>query len=205
MIEVWVIALFITSYAWGSLPTGKLFQRLPSIWLRFLFSMVKGAVPLVCCLSISRSFGFPDWIAEVGAPNLMTLKWWVLFFTLLGHCFSPFLRFRAAGKGLFTAFGGLLLISPLGAGVGVLTFVIAYSWNHGAWRALLGQSTQATQQDLIAIARISGLLAANTAVLVLEQVGYSIWPMALIALIVLIRHEEEIDHLLDSSSRSVEH
>jgi acyl phosphate:glycerol-3-phosphate acyltransferase len=45
---------------------------------------------------------------------------------ILGHCFSPFLRFRG-GKGVATALGVFLVLSPPAALVGVVAFAAVYA------------------------------------------------------------------------------
>ena len=65
--------------------------------------------------------------AELSAhPGLQkVVEGWIFgFAAILGHCFSPFLRFRG-GKGIATSAGVMLVLYPLFAAIALVYFVIA--------------------------------------------------------------------------------
>ncbi len=69
--------------------------------------------------------------AKGGIPVAIAIHFWgepwIVAFTggaaILGHCFSPFLEFHG-GKGVATAFGVFLVLTPTIAGIAVLVFLI---------------------------------------------------------------------------------
>ena len=73
-----------------------------------ILDAAKGALPVLA----TRAAGVDGWgLAAAGMA------------AVLGHCFSPWLRFRG-GKGVATALGVFLVVAPAAAGVGVATFVV---------------------------------------------------------------------------------
>ncbi len=63
------------------------------------------------------------WLVSHGAPGA-TLGWLFGFGAILGHCFSPFLKFNG-GKGIATSAGVMLRLYPVWAGVALAYFVVA--------------------------------------------------------------------------------
>lgn len=113
----------------------------------------------------------------------LSASWGAGFAVVLGHCFSPFLNFRG-GKGVATAFGVLLLLSPISAGFGLLGFVIAFLYRR-----------------IVSLASMAGLGTATVGFLVLNPIGVHLWFGAATALLVLIRHEKNIDALLENREK----
>ena len=75
-----------------------------------LLDAAKGALPT---LVAQHYCGWSSVIALTGAA------------TILGHCFSPFLKGKG-GKGVATSFGVFLVIAPKLAGIAVLVFVVIW-------------------------------------------------------------------------------
>ncbi len=65
---------------------------------------------------------FAVWLASHGAHGV-ALGWLFGFGAILGHCFSPFLKFNG-GKGIATSAGVMLQLYPLWAAVGLAFFVV---------------------------------------------------------------------------------
>ncbi len=129
-----MIALVIAGFAAGSIPFGLLLARRRGINIKehgsgnigatnvarvlgaklgaivLVLDAGKGALPTLAAL---RLCGMPWIVALTGAA------------TILGHCFSPFLRGKG-GKGVATSFGVFLVISPQAAGIAVLVFVVVW-------------------------------------------------------------------------------
>jgi len=66
---------------------------------------------------------FAVWLVSHGAPGA-ALGWLFGFGVILGHCYSPFLKFNG-GKGIATSAGVMLRIYPLWAAVAMAYFVLA--------------------------------------------------------------------------------
>lgn len=64
---------------------------------------------------------FAVWLAGHGAPGA-ALGWLFGFGAILGHCYSPFLKFNG-GKGIATSAGVMLRLYPLWAAIGLAFFM----------------------------------------------------------------------------------
>ncbi len=100
------------------------------------------------------------------------------FAAFLGHLFPVFFQFKG-GKGVATALGGFLALSPALAGAGLLTWLIVF-----------------------AISRISSLSALTAAALtpvfslwIIDSIGAR-WIILLVALLLIARHHSNIRRLL---------
>ena len=104
---------------------------------------------------------------------------------ILGHCFSPWLRFRG-GKGVATSLGVMLACAPIIAGGAVATFAVIYA--------------------LTRVASLASLAAAGGAVLLFATIGPGgAYTQMMIgaALIILIQHRANIRRLLGHSELQV--
>lgn len=188
MLEKTVILLL--AYLIGSIPFGLVFSRLVSgqdirtlgsgnigatnvfrsvgkIWgvLTLLADLAKGAVPVV--------------MVRIVLPGQEDFWWWVGLAAVLGHCFSLFLGCRG-GKGVATALGGFLILSPKALLVGIIVFGVAAFLTR---TASVG-SLSAMAGILVAIPLCHGLF--TTAFLV----------SGLIAATVVLRHQANISRLI---------
>lgn len=78
-----------------------------------LADIAKGAAPLVAYRYVIEPPAEPWWLLAVGlAP-------------VLGHCFSPWLKFRG-GKGVATSFGVFVVADPIAALIAVGVFALLY-------------------------------------------------------------------------------
>jgi glycerol-3-phosphate acyltransferase PlsY len=125
--------LLLAAYALGSIPVGALVARTRGIdifkvgsgnigatnviraagWrvgaVVFMADVLKGFLP-----TLAGRFLFPGHEWEWAAAGLAAA---------LGHCFSPFLKFRG-GKGVSCMLGMVLCVSPTIAAVTLITFVV---------------------------------------------------------------------------------
>ena len=124
-------ALIVLAALAGSIPFGLLIARARGIDIRTTGSGNIGAT------NVSRSLGLkvgaivlvldaakgalPVWLATRGCSELGVAL--VGGAAILGHCFSPWLRFRG-GKGVATALGVFLVIPPAATGLGVVAFAL---------------------------------------------------------------------------------
>lgn len=134
----------VAAYLFGSIPFGKLIagkvahvditqkgsgnigatnvaRELSIKWgiLTLVLDMLKGFVPVVlfACLAPTAGIGHEIGLSVVGLS------------ALLGHQFSIFLKFRG-GKGVGTALGIYLAISPLSCLIALMLFIlIVYVWD----------------------------------------------------------------------------
>ena len=168
------IAWIVIAYIAGSIPFGVLIARSKGVDIRsvgsgnpgatnvgrtlgrrfgilcFLLDTTKGAVPVLLA----------GWSRGVLGDDLGTLQptdaWWWLGIAaaaILGHCFSPWLGFKG-GKGVATAFGGMLSMWP------VLTISVLLAL--AVWAVLLVASR------MMSLASMGGAVALP--VIILTQV-----------------------------------
>ena len=124
-----LFGVIFLSFLMGSVPFGFIVGKLKGVDVRNYGSGNIGAT------NVSRVLGkkygvlvlFLD--ALKGAlPVLFAGKYGVLagISAILGHCFSPFLKFRG-GKGVATALGAFLVISPKVTALAFLIFVFIFT------------------------------------------------------------------------------
>jgi glycerol-3-phosphate acyltransferase PlsY len=132
--------LFLYVFILGSIPTGFIIGKIYGVDVRkrgsgnigatnvrrvigkrasvvtFVFDLAKGYLA-----AASPLFFSPSLFSDLSSDSLRFLSSACGFVGILGHCFSPFLRFRG-GKGVATAFGAFLWIRPELALVSVMIF-----------------------------------------------------------------------------------
>ena len=83
-----------------------------------LFDVVKGClIPLVLLIAGSK-----DWM-PIYVTTCECMAYIYAFFAVVGHCFPLYYGFKG-GKGIATAAGALLVISPAATGIALVEFVI---------------------------------------------------------------------------------
>ena len=84
----------------------------------FVFDILKGClVPLVLILT-----GDKPWM-PIFVTTCLTMAYIYAFFAVVGHCFPLYYGFKG-GKGIATAAGALLVISPAATGIALVEFVV---------------------------------------------------------------------------------
>lgn len=78
--------------------------------LIFIFDFLKGIVPIIFCWIIAK-YWLSQYINEINKINLNFLFYLSGFFSIIGHIFPIFFKFKG-GKGVATAAGVILVISP---------------------------------------------------------------------------------------------
>jgi glycerol-3-phosphate acyltransferase PlsY len=117
------------------------------------------------------------------------VQWSVAVLAVIGHCFSPFLKFEG-GKGVATGVGILLVLSPLSALVGLAAW-----YGVGRWL------------KISSISSLSGLLAAVLASLLIHPGGLSgignHAPLLIITFIVFYKHIPNLIRLFKKEENAI--
>jgi glycerol-3-phosphate acyltransferase PlsY len=157
----------------------------PAGFLTFLFDLLKGAGPI----ALMAYTGLPDALGSLihiqDGSSLTTplLLWSMGLFAVLGHCYSPWIQFKG-GKGVATAFGVLAVLSPLSALAGLIGYVCAFMLT-----------------KVSSVGSLTGLTLTAVAYLVMNPVTAATGPGALLIFVILIRHEANLDALLENRER----
>ncbi len=138
-----------------------------------IFDALKGAVLVL----IAKFAGFPPAV------------WWMVgIMTVLGHCYSPFLRFEG-GKGVATGMGVVLVLLPVEALIGIVVW------------AIVAKTTK-----ISSLASLSGLTAVIIASFLLHpELPYvkSHAPLFLLAFIIFYKHLPNIARLIQGKEGRV--
>jgi glycerol-3-phosphate acyltransferase PlsY len=207
--------LFAVSFLLGSIPFGLLMarafrvgdlqsrgsgnigatnvSRVVGFWpagaLTFLLDVLKGLLPTLLVSLAPVQSVWTAWWERMGHPGVEiseSVVWLVAFFAVLGHCFSPWVGFKG-GKGVATGFGVILVLSPWAAAAGILMFAFTFlKTKTGSLSSLLGLLT-----------------VALTYVVIHDRQAYGAytWVGAAILFLILVRHESNLDGLLQGQER----
>ena len=204
----WIIAIVLSYFA-GSIPFGVLIAKTKGVNIRehgsknigatnvgrvlgkklglccFVLDVFKGAVPVYVVGQFATTFGQP---IETMPTNTMLLWICIALAALLGYMSSPWLRF-GGGKGVATAFGGLVAMWPL------LTIPVLLAFL--AWVVTLKSSKMISLASLVAS---FVLFADSTAIVFLHATPTHAWPLlavtALIACMVFWKHRSNIGRII---------
>lgn len=127
-----IIFRFIVCFVCGSIPFAVLAMKGSGIDIRQVGSgnpgfnnvlrVSKWRAVLTLIGDMGKGF-LALWLVRHGAPGV-ALGWLFGFGAILGHCYSPFLKFNG-GKGIATSAGVMLLLYPFWAAVAMAYFVAA--------------------------------------------------------------------------------
>ena len=181
------IILVIAAYLLGSIPTGLLLARAFGVDIRtagsgnigatnvyrtlgkkvgimtLMGDCLKGMLPVLAAYNL---FGFPvEWIALTGLA------------AFLGHVYTVFLRFKG-GKGVATALGVFLAISPLSvlAAMAIFAFVL-WKWRY------------------VSLASITAAAAIPLILTLVDQRRVIVLMSIIIGAIVIAKHRDNISRL----------
>lgn len=208
--------LFVLAFLLGSIPFGLLMarafrvhdlqargsgnigatnvSRVVGFWpagaLTFLLDVLKGFLPVLVVSLATVQNGWTGWWEGMGRSGVEitdNVIWLVGLFAVLGHCFSPWVRFKG-GKGVATGFGVILMLSPWAGLAGIVVFVFTF-----------------LKTKTSSLASISGLMTVAITHLVIRDhhaYGSYTWVGAAILFLILVRHESNLDGLLGGKERS---
>jgi glycerol-3-phosphate acyltransferase PlsY len=185
-----ITLIIVAAYLIGSIPTGLLLGKAYGIDVRTTGSGNIGATNLY--RTVGRKIGLITLAGDclkglipillVKASNLPPdVAAWVGMAAFCGHVFSVFLAFKG-GKGVATALGVFLALAPLAVAIAIALFaVIMFVWRYVS----LGSIVAAAVMPLAVF-----FLGGNRTVIMVTL---------LIAVIVIIRHYENIKRLLSGT------
>ncbi|MCL5006281.1 MAG: glycerol-3-phosphate acyltransferase [Acidobacteria bacterium] len=126
-----IIARFVVCFLFGSIPFAVLAMKGSGIDIRQVGSgnpgfnnvlrVSKWRAVLTLIGDMGKGF-FALWLVRHGAPGA-GLGWLFGFGAILGHCYSPFLKFNG-GKGIATSAGVMLVLYPIWAAAAMAYFVV---------------------------------------------------------------------------------
>jgi glycerol-3-phosphate acyltransferase PlsY len=181
------IALVVSAYLLGSVPSGYILGSMAGVDVRKLGSGNVGATNVARVLGKGRGVltliadATKGWLPVFAAQQLdmslpvITLAGGAAF---LGHLYSLFLRFEG-GKGVATAFGVILALAPVPTAISMAVFAIVFA---------------ATR-----VVSLGSLTAAIAAPVSLWVLGYPSLVTALVGFIALMitwRHRDNLQRLL---------
>ena len=200
--------IFLIAFALGSVPIGlivaRIFKvkdltrkgsgnigatnvsRVVGVWPAGVITLVLDVAKGVFAVLLAMPMGIQFLQVLVGSADSGTVElshttpWLAGLFVVLGHCYSPWLQFKG-GKGVATGLGAFLVLSPLSALFGVIGFIITF-----------------LSKRIVSLASIAGVVVLAITYLIFNVVTVNLLPGAMMLLIVLIRHEANIDALLEN-------
>jgi len=181
-----LLLLLVGAYLLGSIPTGLLLGKAYGIDVRKEGSGNIGATNLY--RTVGRKVGIITLVGDClkGMLPVLAVKYstlpleyaaWVGLAAFCGHVFSVFLRFRG-GKGVATALGVFLALSPLAVTIALGVFVVLML----VWRYVSLASISAAAVMPIAVWSLGGGRVMGVVTMI-------------VAVIVIIRHTENIIRL----------
>jgi glycerol-3-phosphate acyltransferase PlsY len=186
-------ALFIViaaAYLIGSIPTGLLLGKAYGVDVRKEGSGNIGATNLY--RTVGRKVGIITLIGDClkGLLPVVLVKFsalppefaaWVGLAAFCGHVFSVFLKFKG-GKGVATALGVFLALAPLAVAIAIALFaVLMFFWRY------------------VSLGSIAAAAIMPLAVFLLGESRIVTTVTFIIAMIVILRHHENIKRLLSGS------
>lgn len=169
----------------GATNVSRVLGFWPAGFLTFVLDAAKGSVPILLASPIGSRF-WMEWVGDSGHLLSERSLWSVGLLAVLGHCFSPWLKFKG-GKGVATGLGAIAILSPWSAVAGLLGFVLTFV------------STKTGS-----IASLGGLTIAAVTHLVMNPVGPHLWAGAAMVGVILVRHEANLTALLEGKEARFE-
>lgn len=182
-----LVIVIVAAYLTGSIPTGLLLGKAYGVDVRKEGSGNIGATNLY--RTVGRKVGIITLIGDClkGLLPVLLVKYstlppefaaWVGLAAFCGHVFSVFLKFKG-GKGVATALGVFLALAPLAVAIAIALFaVVMFFWRYVS----LASITAAAAMPLAVFFR-GGSRTLTTVTFI-------------IALIVIVRHSENIKRLI---------
>ncbi len=160
----------------GNIGATNAFRVLGKVWGSFVLAVdiLKGMLPVILTAMILE-----------GDPHLIALKIISSVCTVLGHNFTPWLKFKG-GKGIATSAGALLGLMPVVSVSVILIFVAVFKITR---YVSVGSITAA-----VFLPVITGVLYRGTP----EFIPYTVFALIL-GVLAIVRHKSNIRRLLDGT------
>lgn len=192
-----VIAILLAlAYLSGSIPFGWLVARARGVDIQTVGSGNIGAANVT--RTLGKRLGAVVLVADAlkGAlPVLVCMRLpidageWLAgtlgLAATVGHCFPVWLGFRG-GKGVATALGVLCVLDPLALGVGLGAFLLVYA-----------------AKRYVSLASLIAAMAVLAAEVVLGRPRVTIGLTALLVVLIVARHRENLERLVGGRERRV--
>jgi glycerol-3-phosphate acyltransferase PlsY len=162
-------------------------SRVHGFWpwgaMTLVFDLLKGVLPVLPWMPWSIGFT-SEFFGLVELETASTvIAWGAGFFSVFGHCFTPWLGFRG-GKGVATGFGALLVLSPWAALVGAAVYGVTF-----------------LNVRMGSLGSLVGLVGVGLGHLVFQDLQTPHLFGLGILWIIIIRHSENLDALLEGTER----
>jgi len=198
------VLLYMAAYLVGAIPFGLVLAKVyagvdiksegsKSIGATNVLRVVKQKDPALAkklgaaTLALDALKGVVVLLAAMFVGIDANVLWGMAFFSVLGHCYSPYLGFEG-GKGVATGVGVILVMLPVEALIGL-----------GVWLAM------AKLLKISSLASLTGLLAGVAASFVIHpglgEVN-SQTPLVLIAFIIIYKHIPNIIRLVKGEEKA---
>ncbi len=190
-----LLGLLVGAYFFGAIPFGLLIARLVGVDVQSQGSGNIGATNVA--RTAGKGFGVLTLLLDAikgAAPVLLAIfvvdapTWGCVLaglIAVLGHVFPIYLRFRG-GKGVATALGVFLALTPQAAGVAVLVFALVF-----------------LPFRVVSAGSLAGALALTVATYLLDGRVEVIALAAVVTTLVFVRHAGNIRRLLARSENSL--
>jgi glycerol-3-phosphate acyltransferase PlsY len=150
-----IIGLIPVAYVLGSIPVGVILTRLFSdsdirkegsgnIGATNVRRVAGSALGRITLLGDMGKGGIPVWLAfklvPASTPASDGYLALVILSAFFGHLYPVFTRFRGGGKGVATAGGAVIALSPAAAAISILVFVMIFCFSNRISPGSLGSA-----------------------------------------------------------------
>ncbi|HET7560173.1 MAG TPA: glycerol-3-phosphate 1-O-acyltransferase PlsY [Limnochordia bacterium] len=189
-----IIAVFVAAFFLGAVPFGYLIGRLNGVDVRakgsgnigtsnVLRTVGAAAAASVLIFDVFKA-AVPVWVAAALGYD-QTAAFWAGTAAVLGHTFSPFLRFKG-GRGVASTLGVVIAAAPWVA-----------VWCAAIWLVLVALTRFISLGSLVAA-------AAVPVILLLERAPTGVVAAAvLLFLLILLRHQPNIKRLVQGNENRI--
>jgi glycerol-3-phosphate acyltransferase PlsY len=141
--------------------------------LTLVLDAAKAAVPMLVTDRLYADPAAPPWAVAVGLA------------AFFGHCYPIWLGFKG-GKGVATALGVFLFLSPFAALLGMVAFGVAFALTR-----------------VPAVGSLAGTAVCVVGTFVVKGVHLVSWALLLVAAVIVLRHRENIARLVNGAEHKV--
>ncbi|MCT4552433.1 MAG: glycerol-3-phosphate 1-O-acyltransferase PlsY [Alphaproteobacteria bacterium] len=211
-IYILIFISLITAYVIGSIPFGIVINKLfngpdlktigsgstgttnvyrASGAVAALLTLLLDSFKAVIAILVVRFLISGDAVANLGLETNLAdfmISFVAGFTALIGHCFSPFLRFKG-GKAVATSAGLIFYLNPKTALIALLAWIILFSWKR---YVSLASISAAFAYPLI-------LSFMDTSMITCEK----IYSFILLAIFILVRHKDNVKRLINGNENKI--